>query len=445
MLESFQKYIAEKRLIDENDKILIAASAGVDSTVLCHLFHQTEIDFAIAHCNFKLRGEESGADEFFVKALAEKFDVSFFSTSFDTNKIAEENKKGIQETARQLRYDWMNELTEKKGYDKIATAHHLDDNIETVLFNFSKGTGIRGMRGIQPERENIIRPLLFATKKEILDFAEKEGIEYREDASNLTDKYSRNHIRHHVIPALEKVAPNFHRNAERTIGHLSEMEEFFRFFMQKIRADVIYEERKNIKIDLKKLLSYPASSTVLFELIRPYGFNSTQAQNILQSVENQSGKVFSTDAFRATISSSILIIQSQEISGKVKLYIEKGKDSIETEGGTIHLSHNCLPPSHFPKEASVVWLDEGALKWPLLLRHWQPGDFFHPIGMGGNRKKLQDFFGDHKLSRFEKDEVWILESDGDIVWVVGLRMDDRFKVRLSTKSCLRIEFTPDKK
>jgi tRNA(Ile)-lysidine synthase len=444
MLDAFKKYVEKERLIRAQDKVLLAASAGVDSTVLCHLFHRAEIDFAIAHCNFQLRGKESDEDERFVKKLAEKLGVPFFVTAFDTPSISEKNKKGIQETARDLRYDWLQKTAEENGYQKIATAHHLDDNIETILFNFSKGTGIRGMRGIQPLRKNIIRPLLFATKNEILDFAQKEEIEYREDSSNLTQKYARNHIRHRVVPELEKVAPNFHHNAERTISHLSEMEALFLFFLQKIKEEVFSEAGDEVKIDLKKLRSYPAYRTLLFELIRPYGFNSTQVDNIWQSTENQAGKAFHSTDYLAVIFSFSLIIKCQENIRGGKYFIDKDIKLLPLAKGHIALTPHCAPPTDFPNDASVAWLDEDALNWPLTLRHWQPGDYFHPIGMGGKRKKLQDLFGDHKLSRFEKDGVWILESGGKIAWVVGIRMDERFKVRASTKTCLRLEFVPDR-
>ena len=267
MEEKLAHYIAKHQLIAEGEKILIAVSGGVDSMVLCHLFKKLNIEFGIAHCNFKLRGNDSNEDEIFVNKMAEKLSVPFFTKSFDTENYAAQKKISIQEAARDLRYDWLWKTCDEKGFDKLATAHHLDDNIETVLFNFAKGTGIRGMRGIFPKKNKLIRPLLFVTKKEVISYAELNEIKYHEDITNLTDKYSRNKIRHRITPVLEELNPSFQHAAGETIRHLREVEILYNHAIEYLKNDyfkTIYDNFGKIishQIDIKKLLSSPAPNT----------------------------------------------------------------------------------------------------------------------------------------------------------------------------------------
>lgn len=443
MLEKLKGYIQANELFQKSEKVLLAVSGGIDSIVLSHLIHQSSYDFAIAHCNFQLRGNESDEDEVFVRELSVRMDVPFFSIQFETELFAKQNKIGIQEAARNLRYEWLEKIALENQFHHIATAHHLDDNIETVLFNFSRGTGIRGMRGMLPKRGNIIRPLLFAKKSEIEKYAAENDIAFREDASNLTDKYSRNRIRHHVIPVLEKVAPGFQNNAERTIQRMLELEKWMESWVAKAKEELVNETGKFIEIDLKRLGSYPSASSLLFELIQPYGFNITQVENIMQSVENQSGATFLSSTHEANISSFSLQIKCQENYNGVNIVIENDDSIIKLEAGCqIELSKHPTPPDKYPSDPNVAYFSLKEIQWPLRVRNWQEGDYFHPFGMDGHRKKLQDYFSDKKLSRFEKEEVLILESGNDICWVVGMRTDERFKVRNSTKPCLKVVYSP---
>jgi tRNA(Ile)-lysidine synthase len=286
MVSKFQKYIASQNLLATGGKTLVATSGGVDSVVLCHLFLEAGLPFAMAHCNFQLRGEASDADEVFVKKLADEFRVDFYSTRFETSIFAQQNKLSTQQAARELRYNWLEETRQLADCQHIATAHHLDDSIETVFYNFAKGCGLRGLHGIPPVNGHVIRPLLFATKKDILEFAKQKEIGYREDASNLTDKYSRNLLRHHVVPVFEQINPSFQNKAGENIERLREAELLFDFALQKIMADVVDKLPDVWRIDLQKLLAYPAPATVLFEVLKPFGFNNDQVQNILQSADN---------------------------------------------------------------------------------------------------------------------------------------------------------------
>ncbi|HFA50911.1 MAG TPA: tRNA lysidine(34) synthetase TilS [Bacteroidetes bacterium] len=447
MKERFLKYIADNRLFAEGEKTLIAASAGVDSTVLCHLFRQCGLPFAIAHCNFKLRGEASDGDEIFIKKLAEGFGVPFHLAHFDTEKYAAENKQSIQLAARNLRYRFFEKTRQAAGYQYIATAHHLDDSIETMLFNFAKGCGIRGLRGILPKNGRIVRPLLFATKKEISAFAKKEGIAFREDASNLADKYSRNKIRQHIIPVFEKINPAFQSNAGGTLERLKEVEALYFHAVNSIKEGIlsvesdIAEQLGNFKIDNKKLLASPAPSSVLYEILSPFGFNNSQVRQMLKSIGTQPGSVFSSASHRLLVDRSFLILQKKEKAGGVK-QIHPNDRKAETENGILILKKTGKKAAAFSPDPNTAQLDFDKLEWPLILRHWREGDIFQPLGMGGRHKKLQDYFTDEKMSRFQKEKTLVLESGGKICWIVGKRIDERFKIAESTRHCLVVEFLP---
>lgn len=430
------KYIASQNLVATGEKTLVATSGGVDSMVLCHLFHDSGLPFDIAHCNFQLRGEESDGDEFLVKKLAETLQVAFHTIRFDTKLFAEQNKISIQEAARQLRYTWLEKTRQLADCQLIATAHHLDDSIETLLYNFTKGCGIRGLHGIPPVNEKVIRPLLFATKKEIIAFAELEKIKFREDASNLTDKYSRNLLRHHAIPVFEKINPAFQKTAGENIERLREAESLYDFALDRIIADVVEKGASEWRIDLKKLRSYPAPATVLFEILKPFGFNNSQVRDILQSADNQSGSIFHATTSLLVDRSFLILSLGENIGGVYFLHKIPSSPVVLPDGLELGLYQARLPPS-LDGGPNTAWLDADRLQFPLLFRHWQPGDKFCPLGMSGKQQKLQDFFSNHKLSRFEKERVWLLESGGEIAWVLGMRLDDRFKVTDTTKTIVK--------
>ena len=441
MVAQFHKYIASQNLLLAGAKTLLATSGGVDSVVLCHLFSRAGLPFAVAHCNFQLRGMEADEDEFFVKKLAEEFRAAYFSIRFDTQIFAEQNKLSIQVAARQLRYDWLENIRQQAGCQHIATAHHLDDSIETLLYNFAKGCGLRGLHGILPRNGNVVRPLLFATKKEILEFAAEEEIECREDASNLSDKYNRNLLRHHVVPVFEQINPAFQKVAGENIERLREAEQLLDFALEKIKDDVLEQTLDYWTIDHEKLRSYPAPSTVLYEILKPHGFNNEQVKNILQSIDNQPGSIFEVPPTKLLVDRSFLILSLWEKPGGVVEIPNFAYESIPLpDGARLQFTHTADLPISLDSGPDSAWLDVDKLTHPILMRHWRPGDIFYPLGMGGNRQKLQDFFSNHKLSRFEKDRVWLLDSGGEIAWVVGMRQDERFKVTSATKNCLRLDY-----
>ena len=440
MVEVFQRFIFEKKLLAPGEKTLIAASGGVDSTVLCHLFHRAGFPFEMAHCNFQLRAEASDEDEIFVKTLALHLGVKFHTTRFSTADFAKKNNLSIQVAARILRYDWLEKTRHATDSQHIATAHHLDDSIETVIFNFTKGCGIRGLHGILPKQGHLIRPILFATKQQVLEFAKQEKIAFREDASNLTVKYTRNKIRHEVVPVLQEINPAFQKSAGETIERLQEAEALYDFALQKIREEVMEETSGGWQISIEKLRSSPAPSTVLYELLSPFGFNNDQVAQILQSTENQPGKMFYSPTHRLLADRFLLILSLEENIGKVIEIAGISDSPVLLPEGRLVLKLVEQRPLVFEKNKNVAWLDFDKLTFPLKLRHWQPGDVFQPLGMGGRHQKLQDFFSNRKLTRFEKEKVWLLESGGEIAWVPGMRLDERFKVSELTKRCLVAAF-----
>ncbi|MEM8523543.1 MAG: tRNA lysidine(34) synthetase TilS [Bacteroidota bacterium] len=436
MLDKFLAYLKKKNLFTQEQPILLAVSGGVDSILLCHLFHRAKLSFGIAHCNFTLRGEESDKDEQFVSDLAQQVDVPFHSIRFETLKITQERKQSIQEVARNLRYDWLEQIRVKESYDFIATAHHLSDSIETALFNFGRGSGIRGLHGIQAKFGKIIRPLLFATKKELEEYTKKENLTWRHDASNDTDKYSRNKIRHHIIPAFQEICPTFEQKAAETIEHLKAVEQIFDWSITHFKAQVWSEKNENSVIDLEKLSSCPSPETILFELVKTQGFHRNQIPRMLDS---KIGSQFFSSTHELLIDRNQLIIRAMNSIVSQEFIIISSTTSIALEDAELNFQILTELPDHFPNDQHTAYFDYDQLTFPLKLRHWKAGDRFQPLGMNGKSKKVQDFFSDLKLNRFEKEQVWLLESDGKICWLLAYRMDERFKLTKKTQKVLRIE------
>ncbi len=438
MLRNFKKFIAKEKLFEVNDKVLLAVSGGMDSVVMSYLFDAVGLNFGIAHCNFKLRGKASNDDESFVKQLAKQYNVPFHSTKFETEKIAGEQKKSIQVVSRKLRYEWFEKISKSHNYQFIATAHHQNDSIETVLYNFTKGCGIRGLHGIRSKQRNIIRPLLFTTRKEIEQFAKIEKIVYREDNSNTSDKYMRNRIRQQVIPVLQSINPSFEKSAIETIGRINETEAVFDWALDQLREKAIEVREDLIYINFNELPE-EGKATVLFEFLKPFGFNSDQCKQILFDHHPQSGSIYFSESHRATVDRSVLVINKIETELAIDYYIEKDESLFYTQHKSFNFNVLSDIPSTFTESKNVAFFDYDKLVFPLKLRRWEPGDIFHPLGMKGKKQKLQDFFTHQKLSIPEKEKIWIMESDSKICWIVGFRIDERFKITKQTKKCYKVE------
>jgi len=436
---NIQKHIAENQLFNKNDKILIAVSGGVDSIVLLDMlcaatsiFDDKSLHFALAHCNFQLRGQESEDDELFVRKLAEKYEIPFFCKRFDTQAITEEKKSSIQIVARNLRYTWFYELLEKLDFQYIATAHHQNDSIETVLYNLTKGTGIAGLHGILPKNGKIIRPLLSSSKNEILDYAIENQLLWREDSSNASDKYSRNLIRHQVIPILHKINPNLEETFKDNILRISAVERIFREevrrFKEKISIITIENKEEIYHLDIEKIRNESENLIKLHEILKDFGFNFTQTKLIINSLDKSAGKLFHSNTHTLLRDRKTLIIR------KYKEAQTANTDFLDYS--TFEKSIDFQPS----KEKNKVHLDFDKIGTNLKLRLWENGDTFQPIGMKGKTKKISDFLNDLKIPLNSKRQVHVVTADGQIAWVVGYRIDERFKVTEKTKNIITLQF-----
>lgn len=430
MVEAFKKFVIKNALLKKEDKTLLTVSGGRDSVVLCELFYKAKFPFAIAHCNFQLRGKEANDDELFVKKLASKYNVDFFSKCFETKKFADKNKLSIQEAARVLRYEWFEEIRSKNGVDFIATAHHKDDALETFFINLIRGTGIAGLHGISVKRGAIIRPLLFAGRAEIDAFVKKNKLHFREDSSNASDNYLRNKIRHKVLPFFEEISPSFRNTLTEEIARLSEVEKIYNHFIDMNKKQVL----KDNSISVSALKKSPFASVLLYEILKKYQFNSSVAEEIFTSLDSESGKQFFSPIYRVVKDRDNLIITKRNlVKAKEVFAVSRSIKSITVPAKLEFLKVKNATQFKIPKDTKIACLDFEKLKFPLTLRKWRQGDFFYPLGMK-KKKKISDFFTDIKLSIPEKENAWLLCSDGDIVYVLGKRIDERYKVGKETKT-----------
>ena len=435
----FNEFIKKNNLFSEKDKLLLAVSGGVDSVVLCELCKQSGYDFAIAHCNFQLRGKDSDRDEKFVRGLAAKYNVMFHGIKFDTKAIASERKISTQEAARDLRYNWFEETRESSGYKYILTAHHGDDNIETVLMNFFRGTGISGIRGIESKHGFIVRPLLFARRAELEDFLEKNKLDYVSDITNEQDDYTRNYFRNKVIPFIQKSFPEVNENILANITRFKETELLYRKAIQMHKKKLLEFKGKEIHIPVLKLKKTEPLHSIVYEIIRDYGFSSAQVNEIINLLESESGKYVQSLSHRIIKNRNWLIIAPNQSTEAEIVIIERTGNWPFAEG---HLKIELVPAptSNIKASNDFASLDAAEIQFPLLLRKWKPGDYFYPLGMK-KKKKLSRFFIDQKFSKTDKEKVWVIEMNKKIAWIAGHRIDDRFKITDKTKSILTLNFT----
>ena len=443
MLQKFSENLAG--LSKSSDRFLLAGSGGVDSMVLADMLLKINRKFALAHCNFSLRGEESDGDEALVAAFAEKNSIPFFVKKFETEKYARENKIGIQEAARNLRYQWFEILIQSHDYQLIVTAHHLNDSAETLLLNLIKGTGLSGLHGIPPRRGNIIRPLLHFSKEELKSYARKNQIKYREDSSNSSEKYNRNLIRNSVIPTLKKVNPAFEKTMAENINRFTAIEAVFNFFIKKIESEIVDKNGDAGKISIQKLRHLPRPATILFEILKPFGFNFDQSVKIITALDSEPGRIFQAPRCRLLVDREFLFLQPLVEKEKILLNLHENQ-ILPLKNGSVEFSCEILEkrPDEFPGDEKTALLDHSKLTFPLTVENWHPGDKFQPLGMNGRHRKLQDFFSDLKLNRFEKENIAVVKSAGEICWVAGFRISEKFKLRSSTKKIARLKILKSK-
>lgn len=423
MLDQFKQHIAQKFPESVSGKTLLAVSGGVDSMVLLHLYFALKLDFAVAHCNFQLRGTESDLDEKLVANFCQKNDIPFFVERFDTMHIVESRKISIQIAARELRYNWFKQICIENNYQFIATAHHLDDQAETFLINFTRGTGIDGLVGIPEKNENIIRPLLNFSREEILNYAIENGVEWREDQSNATTKYLRNKMRHLVLPVLKEENTEFLKSFQNTLTHLKQTQLLANDAVVFFEKECVQMNEDQLEIDLEKAQNFSNKKYYLLQVLKRYGFSSLE--EIEKICISAAGKVLKNHQYTILKNRNKLIVFEEKSVSNDIFYI-KSKDDVLNIPIFMNISE--VEKEEFNTDKSTIFVNSNLLKWPLVLRHKQTGDYFQPFGMNGI-KKVSKFFKDEKLSKIQKDNTWILENgDGKIIWIVGLRADDRFKI-----------------
>jgi tRNA(Ile)-lysidine synthase len=458
LLQQYKDFIKKENLFSSRDKLLLAVSGGVDSVVLCELCKQAGYDFLIVHCNFQLRGAESERDEEFVRKLGEKYKVEVKVKKFDTEKFAEKNKMSIQEAARLLRYEWFNELVESSEFGVrshelmtpdsrlrtfLLTAHHANDNAETVLMNFCRGTGLHGLTGIPVSYGNIKRPLLIFTKDELMQFAKENKLEFVEDSSNLSSKYTRNLFRNEIIPAISKVYPQANENLNDNINRFKEIEKLYKIAVSDIKKKLVKEKRNEWHIPVKQLMGYN-NRALIYEIIADFGFNEKQIDEVIKLAESDSGKYIDSPTLDYRIIRHrhwFIISPINSVESEI-IIIEKGISNLEFGNGRLGIE--VIPDAEFqiPNSTHIGCFDFKFIKFPLILRRCKTGDYFYPLGMK-KKKKLSRFFIDQKLSKTEKEKTWVIEMDKKIIWVVGKRIDERFKVTEKTKNVIKIIYGPN--
>ena len=460
LFNRFINYIQKENLFQKGDNILLAVSGGVDSVVLCELCKQAGFNFKIAHCNFQLRDKESERDEKFVQSLGEKYETKVFIKKFDTANYAAENKLSIQVAARELRYKWFGELLEQStlnpepstGHPQtshithrtpyILTAHHANDNIETLLMNFFKGTGIKGMQGIQNRNEPlqwITRPLLFAKREEILNFAKENNLSFVEDSSNTSDKYTRNYFRNRLIPSIQKVFPQVEENLLNNIERFKETEILYQQAINFHKKKLLEYAGNEIHIPVLKLQKAEPLKTIIYEIIKEYGFTAHQTADVLHLLKSESGKYISSATHKIIKNRKWLIIAPHNTREVSLIVINESDTQVEFEIGKLEIEKYSNAGYQPSTDNYTATLDANAITFPLLLRKWKQGDYFYPLGMQ-KKKKLGRFFTDQKMSLTEKEQAWVIESDKRITWIVGKRIDDRFKITDRTNSIITIHF-----
>ena len=435
MLDQFQLYINRYNLIAEGEKVILALSGGVDSMVLADLLLKTKVEFVAAHCNFHLRGHESDGDDWFVRKFAEKRGIQCFVKHFETEKYAAKYGISIEMAARDLRYAWFEQLRQQLGYDKIAVAHHADDQAETFFINLWRGAGLNGLKGMKPQNGVVIRPLLWASREQIHQYAIENQILWREDHTNAENLYLRNKIRNQLLPTFDELQPEARQGLYKSLEHLSSENELYRELLKEKLAQIVEHDGDVQIVKVPEPVERPPYSfQLLFEWLRQYGFNTDQCHFIYDAMGSGIGNKYFSPTHQLVIGRNELQLSEIKAIEDAGVQIGVGEKAINSP---LHLCFSKLEKTTdfvIDKSPEVAQLDFDKLKFPLTLRHWRHGDRFHPLGMKGS-KLLSDFFVDQKFTGFQKQNVWLLVSaDDDILWVVGHRIDDRFKVEKGTKT-----------
>lgn len=441
-----QRFVEREKLFHARQPLLLAISGGLDSVVLSHMLHELGYEIVLAHANFGLRGEESDADETFVVEWAQRMGCPVHTVRFDTETHRREHRMSIQASARALRYEWLETLctrlseTDPSRRFRLITAHHEDDNIETMLLHFFRGTGISGMRGMLPGTANVARPLLFARREELVSYAQACELNWREDRSNAVDKYDRNFLRLRVMPMLAERFPAIRNNLASNLHRFREIEQVSDKTMRPLIRKLVKSDSSGLmRIPVEGLLLTGFAESLLWELLKGVGFSAAQVAEAMHLTELPSGRRVASETHRVVRHRNWLLIHPLEL-GSTPLYtLDEASGSLQFSEGSLIWESSEYAGEEIPRESDTVWLDLKDIRFPIILRKWSKGDYFYPLGMD-KKKKVARFLIDSKISLPEKDKIWLLESDSRVLWVVGKRMDGRFQLKPSTRRILKIKF-----
>lgn len=434
MLSRFEDHLKVNLPFLKDKKVLLACSGGIDSMVLAHLLKQLDYQFSIAHCNFMLRGEESNGDEDFVRNYTSRNNIPVYITHFDTALFAGDNKLSVQVAARQLRYSWFNELLRENRFDYLLTAHHLDDSVETFLINFTRGTGLEGLTGIPQQNDRVVRPLLPFTREEIEAYALENSIAWREDSSNASDKYLRNRLRHDVVPVIKSLNPSFAQSFQQTLNNLQQAKSLAEDAAILIYRQVVTENEGRKHINIRQLVRLPNYRAYLYSWLNPFGF--TAWEDIYALVDAQSGKYILSGPYRLLKDREDLVLEHLD---EDEVAVHEVYEGINTISNAFRLSVSHVMAVSADAHKNAIYADKEKLKFPLFVRKWQTGDYFYPVGMNGQKKKVSKYFKDEKLSLSQKEGAWLLCSGSQVVWIINKRADERFKPDNNTTQIIKIE------
>lgn len=437
MQQKVQNYIQTHQLLTLKGLIIVGVSGGIDSVVLLHILMSLGYDCVIAHCNFHLRMEESDRDEEFVRELSKTLKIPCYIVDFETTKYANEHKISIEMAARDLRYNWFNELLEKLGAQAIAVAHHADDSIETMFMNLVRGTGLRGLTGIQPKNKLVVRPLLCLTRLEIETYLIRHDLDHVEDSTNATVDYQRNKFRNEILPLLTEINPSVRQTLYETRKRFEGSIKLYQQAIENIRYEVVEDKLGNVKMNIELIQKQIDIPTVMYELLHPYGFNPSVIEQITEQLNGESGKMFYSETHRLLKDRQFLIISPNDVNKETGFLISQSDTHFKIPFHMEIKKINITPDFQVAKDKNHVHIDISKLVFPLQLRRWKDSDTFFPFGMK-QKKKISDFFIDTKLSLFEKEESWLLVSGNEVVWIVGQRLDNRFRVTDETQEVLEI-------
>ena len=436
LIETVQCFIEDNNLFNKNDKIILGLSGGLDSVVLLDVVFKLGYKITIAHCNFHLRKTESLRDEKFAEDLAIFYGLNYVKTDFDTMQYAASQKLSIEMAARELRYAWFEEMRVKTNSKYIVIAHHIDDSVETILLNLTRGTGLKGVLGISPKIGHIVRPFLCVSREEIEQYASENNIKYVVDSTNLESIYKRNSMRLDVLPLLKNMNPSVNKSIDSFSYKMREVDKIYTYYINQHISEVF----QNNSINIERLNETVSPKSILYEILNQYGFTPTTIEDLYNVLNGESGKLFYSDRYVALKDRDFIYIKSIENNNEENIFYKI--EYLETITTPIHLQQNVKDISDcndLDASKNICYLDENKLKYPLILRKWKKGDRFTPLGMKGS-KKLSDYFSNKKYSLFDKSNAWVIVSDDKIVWIVGERSDNEFKITDKTSKVVIIEY-----